>query len=373
MDIGLFMVPFRAPQTSLKDGYEWDMQVIRWADEFGLSEVWVAEHSTMRWEPVCSPELYLAAALAQTKRIKLATGANVPAHHNPVALAHRLMQLDHMSQGRLIVGLGAGAYPSDHKIHGNTNPPEKMAEAVDIMRAIWEKKGPFKYEGKYWQFEVPEYDEIQQGPFFEPFQKPHPPLAMAGLSPNSKTLTEAGRNGYLPMSFNVGREYLAGHWYRYMQGAEAAGKVADRNQWRIAHNILVADTDEEAIDMAVNGAMGQAYREWLLPGYERGGFLPVMVPELGKVTANDIDIEYLAREKWLVGSPDTIVKKLQRDLDASGGFGTLIHFSFDYLDQREKYRRHFELLGTEVLPRIKGIVHKTEKLADLKRPAGIND
>ena len=59
MDIGLFMVPFRAPQTSLKDGYEWDMQVIRWADEFGLSEVWVAEHSTMRWEPVCSPELYL--------------------------------------------------------------------------------------------------------------------------------------------------------------------------------------------------------------------------------------------------------------------------------------------------------------------------
>jgi alkanesulfonate monooxygenase SsuD/methylene tetrahydromethanopterin reductase-like flavin-dependent oxidoreductase (luciferase family) len=373
MDIGLFLVPFRAPQTSLKDGYDWDMQVIRWADEFGLSEVWVAEHSTMRWEPVCSPELYLAAALAQTKQIKLCTGANVPAHHNPVALAHRLMQLDHMSQGRLIVGLGAGAYPSDHKIHGNDNPPEKMAEAVDIMRKVWETKGAFKYEGKYWQFEIPEYDAIQQGPFFESFQKPHPPLAMAGLSPNSKTLTEAGRNGYLPMSFNVGREYLAGHWYRYMQGAEAAGHAADRNQWRVAHNNLVADTDEEAIDMAVNGAMGQAYREWLLPGYERGGFLPVMVPELGKVTAADIDIEYLAREKWLVGSPDTIIKKLQRDLDASGGFGTLIHFSFDYLDQAEKYRRHFELLGTEVLPRIKNLKHKTETLAQLKRPDGIKD
>jgi alkanesulfonate monooxygenase SsuD/methylene tetrahydromethanopterin reductase-like flavin-dependent oxidoreductase (luciferase family) len=98
-----------------------------------------------------------------------------------------------------------------------------------------------------------------------------------------------------------------------------------------------------------------------------------MVPELGKVTAADIDIEYLAREKWLVGSPDTVIKKLQRDLDASGGFGTLIHFAFDYLDQREQYRRHFELLGTEVIPRIKGLNHKTETLAELKRPADVKD
>src|SRR5438128_2199278 len=119
MDIGLFVVPFRAPQTDLLKGFEWDMQVIRWAEEFGLSEIWVAEHSTIRWEPVCSPELYLAAAAVQTKRIKLGTGANVPANHNPIALAHRLMQLDLMCQGRLMVGLGAGAYPSDHQIHGN--------------------------------------------------------------------------------------------------------------------------------------------------------------------------------------------------------------------------------------------------------------
>ncbi|MFB9126323.1 LLM class flavin-dependent oxidoreductase [Paraburkholderia dipogonis] len=373
MDIGLFVVPFRAPQTDLRAGFEWDMQCIRWAEEFGLSEVWVAEHSTMRWEPVCSPELYLAAAAMQTSRIKLATGANVPANHNPVALAHRLMQLDMMTGGRLMVGIGAGAYPSDHKVHGNSNPNEMMREAVDIMKAVWEKKGPLEYRGKFWSFEIPAYDEVQQGPFMEPYQKPHPPLAMAGLSPASKTLTQAGKLGYIPMSFNVGREYLAGHWYRYMQGAESADNVADRNQWRIAHNILVADTDEEAMDLAVNGAMGQAYREWMLPGYERGGFLPVMVPELDVQTAKDVPIEYLAREKWLVGSPDTVVKKLQRDLEASGGFGTVITFTFDYLDQAARYRRHFELLGTEVLPRIKDLKFRTETLAELKRPVDVKD
>ncbi len=373
MDIGLFVVPFRTPQTNLHKGFEWDMQLFRWAEEFGLSEVWVAEHSTLRWEPVCSPELYLAAALTHTKNIRLGTGANVPANHNPMALAHRLMQLDQMSQGRLMVGLGMGAYASDHRIHGNTKPPEMMIEAVQIMRAIWEKKGPYQHQGKYWSFEIPEYDPIQQGPFMESFQKPHPPLAMAGLSAASKTLTQAGKMGCIPLSFNVGREYLAGHWYRYVQGAESVGKVPDRNQWRVAHNLLVADTDEEAMDLAINGAMGQTYREWMLPGYERGGFLPMMVPELKVTRSQDVPLEYLAREKWLVGSPDTVVKKLQRDLDASGGFGTIIAFTFDYLDQPERYRRHFELLGTEVIPRIKKIVHKTERLSDLPRPPGITD
>lgn len=373
MDIGLFMVPFRAPQTDLHKGFEWDMQVIRWAEEFGLSEVWVAEHSTWRWEPVCSPELYLAAAAAQTKRIRLCTGANIPANHNPMALAHRLMQLDYMSGGRLMVGIGAGIAETDHKIHGNKKPYEMMLEAVDIMRTIWEKKGPLTYNGKFWSFEIPGYDPAQYGPFLEPVQKPHPPMAMAGVSPASSTLTQAGKMGCMPLSFNVGREYLAGHWYRYMQGAEAAGRKADRNQWRVATNIIVADTDEEAMDLAVNGAIGKAYREWMLPRYEAGGFIPMMAPELGVSKAKDLPIDYLAREKWLVGSPDTVLKKLQQDLDVSGGFGTIIAFTYDYLDQPERYRRNFELLGKEVIPRIRNIKHNTERLSDLPKPPGIKD
>lgn len=373
MEIGLFMVPFRDPSTGMKEGFEWDMQVIRWAEEFGLSEVWVAEHSTMRWEPVASPELYIAAALSQTKNIKFGTGANIPGNHNPMALAYRLMQLDHMSGGRLMIGLGNGAYASDHKVFGNDDPVGRGREAIQIMRKIWEEKGPYKFEGKYWSFEMPDYDEIQMGPFWEPFQKPHPPLLMAGLSPASNTLRAAGKLGYLPMSFNVSREYLEGHWYRYMQGATESGFIADRNDWRVATNIFVADTDEEAMDAVVNGAMGKCYREWMLPGYARGHMLPVMAPELGTNDPDKIPIEFLAEEKWLVGSPDTIMKKLDKDLKASGGFGKIISFTFDYLDQPDVYRRHFELLGTEIIPRLAEITHQTESLTNLKRPEGITD
>lgn len=368
MDIGLFMVPYRLPETDFQSGFDWDMQVIRWAEEYGLSEVWVGEHTVTGWEPVCSPETYLAAAITQTNRIRLATGANVVANHNPVALAHRLMQVDQMSRGRLMVGLGAGAYPVDLAIHGTGDPHAMMREATDIIRKVWQADGPLKYEGEYWSFEIPEYDELLRGPFLKPYQKPHPPLAMAGLSPNSSTLKHAGITGCIPMSFNIGREYLAGHWYRYVEGAESAGNTPDRNQWRVAHQVMVADTDEEAMDMALNGAMGRTFREWSAPSYAQAGMLSVMAPELDIRSPEDVSVEYLAEHKWLVGSPDTVVKKLERDLEASGGFGTIIAFTYDYLDQPERYRRNLELIGTEVLPRIKGLVHETEPLSQLTPP-----
>jgi alkanesulfonate monooxygenase SsuD/methylene tetrahydromethanopterin reductase-like flavin-dependent oxidoreductase (luciferase family) len=370
MDIGLFMVPFRLPQTDLQDGYKWDMQVVEWAEEFGLSEVWFGEHSTVRWEPCCSPELYIAAAARQTERIRLATGANVIANHNPVALAHRLMQLDMMTNGRLMVAFGAGSYPYDLQIHGsNDEPRERMAEAAKIIQMVWAADGPIRYEGKYWTLDIPAYDNLLMGPYMKPFQQPHPPIAVAGVSPASSTLKQAGATGAIPMSFNVSRELLAGHWYRYVEGAEEAGLTPDRNTWRVAHNVLVADTDEEAMDLALNGGMAQTYREWMLPAYAGSNMLAPMVPELDNITKpEDVSIEYLAREKWLVGSPDTIVEKLQRDIEISGGFGHIIAFTFDYLEKPEAYRRNLELLGTEVLPRIKDIVHPNQALSELTPP-----
>jgi alkanesulfonate monooxygenase SsuD/methylene tetrahydromethanopterin reductase-like flavin-dependent oxidoreductase (luciferase family) len=184
---------------------------------------------------------------------------------------------------------------------------------------------------------------------------------MAGLRPESPTLRQAGMTGCIPMSFNVGREYLAGHWLSFSAGAAAAGRTVDRNQWRVAHNVMLADTDEEAMELVLSGAMARTYREWMLPSYARAGLLRAMAPELGATTPRGVTVDYLAEQRWLVGSPDTVVAKLQRDLEASGGFGNIIAFTFDYLDRPEQYRRHLELLGTEVLPRIKGILHEVER------------
>ena len=125
--------------------------------------------------------------------------------------------LDHLSHGRLMVGVGAGAYPNDARIHGSQDTHPMMLEAVEIMLAVWQADGAFHYQGRYWTVDFPEHDAFLRGPHWKPFQQPHPPLAMAGLSLGSSTLRQAGQRGFIPMSFNVGREYLASHWYRYVE------------------------------------------------------------------------------------------------------------------------------------------------------------
>jgi alkanesulfonate monooxygenase SsuD/methylene tetrahydromethanopterin reductase-like flavin-dependent oxidoreductase (luciferase family) len=366
MDIGLFMVPFRLPENDFKTGMEFDMQVVRWAEEYGIDEMWFGEHTTIRWEQIPAPELYIAVASQMTERLRLCTGAHLIPNHNPIALAHRLMMLDHMTEGRLIVGVGAGAYPGDQRIHGSFEAHEMMVEAIDIMQRIWTADGTaFRYDGKYWNVDYPEYDEFLMGPHWKPYQQPTPPIAMAGLSPASNTLRQAGAQNFIPMSFNVAPHYLAGHWYRYVQGAEAAGFKPDRNRWRVTHNIFLADTDEEAYELAVNGAMGRTYRDWMLPSYKAGGLLPVMAPELDP---DDVTVEWLAQNRWLVGTPDTVLERLQKDIDISGGFGTLIPMTFEYTEHPEEYRRHLELLGTEVAPRLKELKFDTEPLSELEEP-----
>src|SRR5262245_6760001 len=74
MQFGYFTMPSHPPERPLKDGHEWDLQVIRWLDELGFSECWIGEHHTAPWEPHPSPDLLVAQGLMQTKNIRLGPG-----------------------------------------------------------------------------------------------------------------------------------------------------------------------------------------------------------------------------------------------------------------------------------------------------------
>jgi alkanesulfonate monooxygenase SsuD/methylene tetrahydromethanopterin reductase-like flavin-dependent oxidoreductase (luciferase family) len=295
----------------------------------------------------------IAAAAQSTSRIKLGAAANLLPYHNPVALAHRLMMLDHMTRGRFIAGFGAGAYESDAQLFGlpDDDRREMMKEALDIVLAIWTADGPFRIEGKHWTVDYPEYDDFIKGPHWRPYQKPYPRIGIAGVSPGSSTLREAGKRNFIPLSFNVAASYLAGHWEAYSEGAAEGGFEPDRREWRVAREAFVAESDDEAIRLAVGpGApLGRAYDEWVLPLYRQFGLLGVMAPG---VPEDDINADYLARHVWLIGSPQTVVERLSAQYEESGGFGVLLTMSFDYHDNPDVYRRSLELLSTEVAPRI---------------------
>jgi alkanesulfonate monooxygenase SsuD/methylene tetrahydromethanopterin reductase-like flavin-dependent oxidoreductase (luciferase family) len=358
MEFGIQMHPSHKPGTDPRRAVEWDLQVLKWADEYGFSEAWIGEHFTIGWEANPAPELLIAQAARETKRIRLCAGAHLLPYHNPVALALRLAYLDHMTGGRYTFGVGAGAHAIDAQLFAtNGKNPEMMAEALEIITRIWTAEGPFKYKGEFFSVDYPAWDDDYAGPWLKPLQKPHPPIAMAGLSPKSPSLRKAGEMGLIPLSLNLSPNYLSGHWDAYKEGAASTGQKISRKNWRVGREFFVAETDKEAFNHAVGPYMGDAQRQFLLKLFKKFNMMKHLCPD-PNVPESDITPEYLAKNVWLVGSPETVARKLRSHFEEAGGFGVTVGVVFDHSGDSEPLRRSLELMGREVLPRVKDLVVK---------------
>lgn len=357
MKLGLFLMPAVSPDTTPYDATQTVLEMIRYGDEIGYAEAWIGEHYTTRYEPIPSPDLVIAQALLQTKNIKLAPGAHLLPYHHPVELAHRIAYLDHLAQGRLMLGVAPGQLPGDWELFNvdwkSGEHREMTFEALEIMFKIWTEKEPFEYRGKYWDANR---IEPMFGGLFEmhlyPYQKPYPPIGIAGTSPNSATLKLAGQYGFMPMSLGVTPDTIGYHWTTIQEGASIGGKTANRDDWRVAQHVFVADTDEEAIDLAVNGMMGEFNREYYIP-LLTAAKMTYRVKHQEDVPDEAITPEYLAKHNWYVGSPETVAKKLDALYEAAGGFGTLLVTGYDYGENKDVWFKSMRLLQEEVLPRLK--------------------
>src|SRR5580704_13121093 len=269
MEFGYFAMPSHPPERGLKAGHDWDLQTLRWLDELGYSEAWIGEHHTAPWEPHPSPDLLVAQALMQTKRIRIGPGGFLLPYHHPAELANRVAMLDHLSEGRLNFGVAASGLPSDwamFRVDGNSGQHREMTrEALDIILRLWSDDEPFDYLGKYWQVSqiAPQLRTLRA--HIKPFQKPYPPIGVAGVSKGSETLKLAGEHGFLPMSLNLNPGYVASHWESVEEGARRTGRSPCRSDWRLVREIFIADTDEAAWRLSVGAQMGRMMREYFLP------------------------------------------------------------------------------------------------------------
>lgn len=357
MKVSLFSIPFALDYAEGKktvgDVINFDLQVARWGDEYGCDDIYFAEHYTLGREASPAPDVMIAAAAAQTNRINLGAAAHLLPYHNPIALAHRMLWLDHLTGGRYIAGVAPGAYPSDAQLFntGDRNP-EMLVEALDIIEAIWTKPGPFRIEGRYWTVDMPEYDHDIHGPHLKAFSTPHPRMAMTGMQATSPTLKLAAKRGFLPISQQVSNAALVKHWETYSTAATEAGHTPKRSDWSICRDWFVADTDEDAYDRAINGALGRTWNEHLLPTFKELNLVPLLVGD--GIAAEELTVEWMAENFWLIGSVDTVIEKARALNDAVGGFGNLISFVYDYSDHPEFMRRSVELMGTQVAPTLRG-------------------
>ncbi len=133
MEFGYFAMPSHPPERGLKAGHDWDLQTLRWLDELGYTEAWIGEHHTAPWEPHPAPDLLIAQALMQTKRLRIGPGGFLLPYHHPMELANRVAMLDHLSEGRLNFGVAASGLASDwamFRVDGNSGVHREMTREI---------------------------------------------------------------------------------------------------------------------------------------------------------------------------------------------------------------------------------------------------
>src|ERR1700685_4252361 len=135
---GIFMAPFHPLQENPVLSLERDMDLLQHLDALNYDEAWVGEHHSGGFEIIACPEMFIAMAAERTKHIRLGTGVVSLPYHNPFTVAGRMMQLDYMTRGRAMFGVGPGSLVYDASTRGvkAEDQRRKLDESLDVIMEL---------------------------------------------------------------------------------------------------------------------------------------------------------------------------------------------------------------------------------------------
>ena len=345
-------MPFHAQKKTPGQCYDEDLELIVRAEELGFSEFWIGEHHTMKYENIVMPEIFIARALGETNHIRLGPAPICLNQHHPAHVACRIAFLDHLSKGRLNLCFGPGSVTADQEMYG-VNPKkgsQMVAEAAEIILHLWDTDPPYEYDGQFWSIRLCENVDEETGIGFipKPLQRPHPPIAVPGMSKGSSSMQYAGKMGYQAFGHClVTSNILADLWQTYEEAALQVNRPANRSNFKIARSIFLADSTEEATHLARTNSLGQNY-EYIGRLLDKG-----LGRQLYKRDSSmcdvDCNLDYLMTEQIMAGDVDDVLRRLLLMMEETGPFGTLVLMSYDW-DDKDSWIRSLELFSKELMP-----------------------
>ena len=345
MKFGIFLGPFHRVGENPTLAIDRDLELIQWLDYLGYDEAWIGEHHSAGWETISSPEIFIGIAADRTRHIKLGTGVISLPYHHPLMVANRMVQLDHMTHGRVMFGVGPGALPGDAYMMGidPTTQREKMDEAFGIVLRLFTETEPFTYKSDWFELN----EAMLQ---LRPYTKPHMPIAVASVqSPSGVAL--AGKYGASVLTITVPRDPSATGgtnlkflWDVAEESAAEHNQTVDRFDWRLTVPVHLAETREKAFEEARLGA-GRFLREYTEGTNGRKAAFDGPLEEV---------IDHMAEtNSWIIGTPDDCIEGILKLEEQSGGFGGFLVQAIDWAP-RDRILNSFELLARYVMPQFQG-------------------
>ena len=321
MKIGIFDHLDNGGQP-LAELYENRLKLIERYDAAGIYAYHVAEHHGTPLGMTPAPGIFLSAVAQRTSRIRLGPLVYCLPFYHPIRLFEEICMLDHLSGGRLDFGVGPGISEIEARYYGFDPAvlPDMYREALElILRAM--AGGELTFEGKYFNFHGVPLE-------FEPLQRPHPPLWYGIANPKGSAWpAENGVNivslAPAPIVREITDRYRA-HW------ADLGRAPEDLPCLGMNRNIVVADSDDEALDIA-----RRAYQRWLsnfMLLWHKTGLKPPFVK-----LPPDFD-GYAAAGLGFAGSPARVLDELGQQIEAAGVNYVACGFAFGDLTLEESSR-----------------------------------
>jgi natural product biosynthesis luciferase-like monooxygenase protein len=349
MRFGLYFFPsFRLAYMSTAEYFSQGLSLSERADELGYASVKTVEHYFHDYgghSP--NPIVFLSAVAARTRRIRLITGAVIPAFNNPIKLAGELAMLDNISNGRLDAGFGRAFIPKEFDVFGVSMDESRprFEEGIDIITRLW-TQARVSYDGKFHKFH-----DVRLMP--RPVQKPHPPIWIAAVA-TKDSFVWAGRNGYhimiVPFASNLElvRELVQSYRDAWREGGHTPGA----EQVQSSLHCYLAETHQEALDGFKRPVdryievFGEAVRSWADQQSSQYAGYNKLVEAISALTAEKMIDSHTA----LVGTPDEVIEQIHFNRDLIGEHEPSMQINFGGIKEREAFRT-LELFAKHVMPR----------------------
>jgi limonene 1,2-monooxygenase len=354
---GTFLAPFHKPGINPTLALQSDLELIQWLDRCGYDEAWFGEHHSAGTEISASPEIMIATAAERTRHIKLGTGVVSVSYHNPLWVAERIVLLDHLTRGRVMLGLGPGSLPTDGVMIG-IQQSQTRGLLEDGLAAVMKLLGgdePVTMKNERW-------DLREARLHLRPYSNPVFDVAVAAVaSPTGAKL--AGRHGVGMLSVGAttaaGFDALAMHWDVLTCEAKAHGKAVDRSKWRLVGLCHVAESKEQAYRDVEYGI-----EHWFRYFQQVAAF-----PQMA-VAGNSVGemIEFVnASGLGAIGTPEACASQIERLWQQSnGGFGAYLMLAHNWANPQAT-ARSYELIAREVMPQFQGHARPTLDAAQRAR------
>ena len=348
MHFGLFVEQMRQG-LSQAEAFRETWHLVDQAEAWGIDCIWLGEIHFDPVRSVISASLQVASSIAtRTKRLHIGTAVTVLPLNHPLRIAEELATLDHISEGRVEVGIGRSGVVRSYDTYGipYAESQGRFREGLEVIRQAW-KGEPFSYEGQFYRIQNATVSPT-------PVQRPHPPIRMAANS--DETFPLVGKAG-LPIFIGLRaaeipdlQEHLAG----YRAAWREAGHPGDPSVY-LRIPVYVSTTEEGAVEEPRASLTYFFERQSRLAASSvgRAGTGPAdrrqaQVQRMASLTYEDI----LAR-KVAFGTAEGVIRRLKELRAQLGIDGIVTELNPGGLIPLELERRSLQLLTRDVIPAFK--------------------